>query len=153
MEEKKMYLIDYVILPICTSILGGVIVFLIQKYYVVSGHLSFFGYPKISGEYEASYPNSEYQNEIIRINQIGSRITGDMFDTPRNTRITHKFSGNITRKGFVTYQFYPLDSFKNEYGVGMIQIDDSRTTGVGYALTIGNRSKFQPIKVNLRKTQ
>lgn len=140
-------IIKTIILPICTGIISGLIVYIIQKYFTFFGSISFLGYPKIGKSWIGEFPDGDFEPENIKVKQFGSRISGII--TESDTGIEYDFIGNVTRTRLVTWQFKPKDKNINNYGTGLLKLSKHSNTAEGHLLIVGDEDD-KPKSVQVR---
>lgn len=103
--------------------------------------------PPVGGNYLVSYPDHpDWKTEPVKVHQIGFYIKGD-FNTPQDNE-SYEFTGNVTASRIISYQFRPKNTRLNEYGAGLIKMNQNGKEGDGYVLFLSEENE-RPVPVKL----
>ncbi len=141
------WILNSLLLPTIGAVASGVVVFIIQKYFLVWGSISFLGYPRINGSYRAVYPDGTFPPERVKINQLGSRITGTIFDPGSNRE--YNLVGNVTRTRLIVYEWRPVDPTVNNYGTALLKLSRSGDIASGHLLYV-SEGEEEPSSIPLQ---
>lgn len=137
-------------ISLLSVIVGGVITYIINTYYVddvVAHSFSFGKYLDISGEYKITFPeNPDRPYEKAYLKQTGSRVTGTI-DIP-DTNSKYQLVGHVTASRLFTWQYKPNNPFLNDYGSGLVQLAQDGNSANGYVLIISDKQEVPvPVKI------
>jgi hypothetical protein len=114
---------------------------------IINWHGLFFSVPQIAGTYEVRYDSlNNDAEETVYVEQFLSFLKGEIID--HNTHIKFRFSGYITPSRVISYKLWPVDRNINNYGVGLLQLNDIGKMGEGYTIYIDEETgKSEPQKI------
>lgn len=126
---------DLLIETIIASTIAGLLVFVIQRYFVFRQKLTFLGYPRVRGKYTVQYEEEASCKEVIEIRQLGSRISGKVKEI--NTGVEYSLTGNTTRSRYIIYQVYSKDINHNYFGAALLKLNKNGSEAKGFLLYVG----------------
>lgn len=146
-----MIFLQWFLLPIITSILGGIFVYLLFEVFWVGGGFILSGYPNISGRWQSTYPDQpNYPGEQFIIKQLGPRISGELNQFTHN--IIYKLRGHVSPTRFIQIEYGPKKTPHDKYGTALLKLNSDLTVAEGYLLFLpDDQPDPTPIKVRIEK--
>jgi hypothetical protein len=142
---------ELIVLPIVTSLIAAVIMYLLTERYAATGRFIFFGYPKIAGRWKSTYPDEPDDcGEYSQIKQRGGRITGEIDAFERNVKFT--LNGYVTPDRILQVHYRPKDAQHTKGGTALLKLNWDLSQADGYLVFLPDGDlPPTPIKIHLTK--
>jgi len=93
----------------------------------------------LSGGWKVVYPNKEYPDETVRIQQNGSEFTGELHDS---TASVYEIKGKVTSSRHVSYTVRSTNPKSSYFGIGLMRLSQEADSAEGFVVHLDEKTEL-----------